>query len=261
MNKALKILCTVFLVGCTTVPITGRRQVSLMNESELVQMSLVQYNDFIATNAVVGDYDEQAQLVKKVGDKIAKACEEFLKENGHADRVKDFNWEFNLVDDPTVNAWCMPGGKVVFYTGILPICEDEEGIAVVMGHEVAHAVARHGNERMSQGMIQEMGNTTLSLAMSQEPETTRALFQTAYGLSSNFGVLAYSRNHESEADKMGLVFMTKAGYNPEVAAEFWTRMSQSGCAAPPEWMSTHPSNERRINDINTYIPVAKSLVK
>jgi predicted Zn-dependent protease len=243
--------------ACTSVPITGRKQVNLMNEGELTQMSIANYKEVLETSNIVGDYDEQARMVKEVGNKIAVACEEFLKEQGQEKRVEGFEWEFNLIDEATVNAWCMPGGKVAFYTGIMPVCQDANGVAVVMGHEIAHAVARHGNERMSQQTLVQLGGATLAVASSTQPALTRDLYMMSYGVGSNLGVLAYSRSHESEADKMGLVFMEYAGYDSEVAVEFWTRMSQLGGEKPPELMSTHPSDEKRINDIKAFIPAAK----
>jgi predicted Zn-dependent protease len=176
--------------------------------------------------------------------------------------LKDYKWEFNLVDDKQVNAWCMPGGKVVFYTGIMPICQNEEGIAVVMGHEIAHAIADHGNERMSQQMVLQMGGMALDQAMSDKPEQTKALWMTTFGVGAQFGVmLPFSRMHESEADQMGLIFMAMAGYNPEKAVDFWTRMSKMGGQKPPEILSTHPSDETRIAKIKEHLPEAMKYYK
>lgn len=256
------IVSTLLLVACSTVPITGRKQFNLLQESMLMGMAQSNYNDFLLTNNVVGDYDAQAQMVKRCGEKIAAAAELFLNKNHQLNRIKDFKWEFNLVDDPTVNAWCMPGGKVVFYTGIMPICKDEDGLAVVMSHEVAHAVARHGNERMSQQLLVAAGGVTLAVAMNNKPSMTRDLFMLSYGAASGLGVLAFSRNHETEADKMGLVFMEIAGYKSEAAIDFWQRMAAlSGGQKPPAMLSTHPSDDKRINDIKAYIPIAKAQAK
>lgn len=172
-------------------------------------------------------------------------------------RVEGFKWEFNLVDDNAVNAWCMPGGKVVFYTGILPITKTEKGLAVVMGHEVAHAIARHGNERMSQGLATQLGGVALGVALSNKPQQTQQIFNQAYGVGSTLGTLKFSRKHESEADKMGAIFMALAGYNPQESVELWRRMkASSGGAAPPEFMSTHPSHDTRIKDLQAYMPKA-----
>ena len=181
-----------------------------------------------------------------------------MADNKMSDRIANYKWEFNLVQSNDVNAWCMPGGKVVFYTGILPYTKTETGLAVVMGHEIAHAVAWHGNERMSQGLAAQLGGLALDVALSQKPAATRNLFQLAYGVGATYGVLLpFSRTQESEADKLGLIFMAMAGYDPSEAVAFWQRMSAaSGGNAPPEWMSTHPSDERRIRDIQAYMPKA-----
>lgn len=249
-------LTLALLIGCTTVPISGRRQMNLYPESTMIQMSVTAYQEFLTEADVLGDYNTQAKMVKDVGNKIAASVEEYMAEINQKKRVEGFKWEFNLVEDPTVNAWCMPGGKVVFYTGIMPICEDETGLAVVMGHEIAHAVARHGNERMSQGVLINGGGVALDVLTSEEPGLARDILLQSYGIGSALGTLAYSRNHESEADKMGMVFMAMAGYDPRDAAEFWKRMAEVGGQAPPEFLSTHPSNERRIADIEAFLPEA-----
>tara|TARA_R110002096_G_scaffold238027_10_gene429418 strand:- start:4975 stop:5775 length:801 start_codon:yes stop_codon:yes gene_type:complete len=258
--KITAIAAIVFLVHCTTVPITGRKQLKLLPSSQLNTMSFSQYAEVKKQVKLLPDSDPRTQLVKSVGDKLAIAANKYMEKNGLKSQLKEFEWEFNLADDETVNAWAMPGGKVMFYTGILPICDGEEGIATVMGHEIAHAIARHGNERMSQQMAIQGFGTGLSVMLQEKPEMTQNLFMTAFGAGSQLGILKYSRNHESEADKMGLVFMTMAGYNPASAADFWTRMAgNKGGQAPPEFMSTHPSDERRIKDINDFIPTAKEL--
>lgn len=254
-------LTLVLLIGCTTVPISGRRQVNLYPESTMIEMSLTAYDEFLSESDVVGSYDQQAKMVNDVGQKIVVSVEKYLKEVKQTNRIEGFQWEFKLVDDPTVNAWCMPGGKVVFYTGIIPICEDETGIAVVMGHEIAHAVARHGNERMSQGILMNGGGMALEVLTSEKPGLARDILLQSYGIGSTLGTLAYSRNHESEADRMGMVFMAMAGYNPTDAAEFWTRMKAVGGQAPPEFLSTHPSNDRRIADIEEFLPKAMEYYK
>ncbi len=252
-------LLAVLLVveACKRVPITGRKQVSFVNEGELSALSSQEYNKFLSENKVIRS-GQDAERIQSIGKKIAAAVEQYYRKNKMEKELANFAWEFNLVDDKTVNAWCMPGGKVVFYTGILPVCADDDGIAVVMGHEVAHAVARHGNERMSQGLLAQFGGAALSVAVSSQPGATQDLFMMAYGVGANVGVLLpFSRKHESEADKLGLVFMTMAGYNPDKAPEFWTRMAGDGANQPPEFLSTHPSNKTRINDLTNYIPVAK----
>lgn len=250
-----------FLVSCAKVPVTGRRQINMLPESQLMSMSLTQYQSFLSDNKTVAGNNVNSQMVHEVGRKIALAAEAYLKKNLQSDRVKNFKWEFNLVDDPTVNAWCMPGGKVVFYTGILPYTKDATGMAVVMGHEVAHAIARHGNERMSQGLVLQAGGIGLQLAMQDQPELTQNLLLQSYGIGGQLGTLKYSRMHESEADKMGLIFMAMAGYNPQEAPEFWKRMSQNGGQAPPELLSTHPHDATRIADINEFMPEALKYYK
>jgi len=258
MRKIL-ILITISLLtfDCATVPVTGRKQLSLVSNSEIMPMSFQSYQAVLDSSRLSSN-KEQSDMVKSVGVKIQKAVEEYMAQNNWSDHLNGYEWEFNLIDEDIVNAWCMPGGKVAFYTGIMPVCQDETGVAVVMGHEVAHAVANHGAERMSQGLVQQMGGVALDVALSDKPGETRQLFGTAYGLASNVGaMLPFSRLHESEADKMGLIFMAMAGYDPREAPKFWERMAaKSGGGAPPEFLSTHPSHSTRINDLNAQIPEA-----
>jgi len=261
MKYFLKIF-TLFLVltllsQCATVPVTGRKQLSLVSNDEIIPMSFDQYKQVLAESKLSND-KEQVALIKKVGSRIQTAVEEYLTEIGAQDQLTGFDWEFNLIDnDSTVNAWAMPGGKVAFYTGILPICQDEKGIAVVMGHEVAHAIANHGRERMSQGLIAQLGMSSVSVAMGQNPTLTQEVLLQSIGAGTQLGILKFSRTHESEADRIGLIFMAIAGYDPHEAPTFWERMaSNSGGGAPPEWMSTHPSNQTRISDLNEQIPNA-----
>jgi predicted Zn-dependent protease len=263
MKKILPILLVItFLVieSCSKVPITNRRQLNLLPESEMLAMSYQEYDRFLKENTVLQDV-KYAKTVKKVGMKMAFAVKTFLDEIGESKRIEGYEWEFNLVKDDQINAWCMPGGKVVFYTGILPICKDEKGLAVVMSHEIAHAIGRHGNERMSQGLALQLGGLALSKALETKPEATHDLFLQAYGIGGTLGVLKFGRNQESEADKMGLVFMAIAGYNPEEAIKFWERMSKMSAEAPPEMLSTHPSDETRIQDIKDYLPEAMKYYK
>ncbi len=264
MKKALSLalLTAVLFVACSKVPITGRKQLNLLPESQMISMSATAYSDFLSENPPLPASNPDAQRVSKVGLKISQAVNTYLNDNGYSDIADKFKWEFHTVQDPTVNAWCMPGGRVVFYTGILPICQDEAGIAVVMGHEVAHAVAKHGNERMSQQMGIQAAGMTLDVLLQQEPQLTRDLLLQSYGIGTGLGSLAFSRKHESEADKLGLVFMAMAGYDPREAPDFWTRMSQQGGGgAPPELLSTHPSDETRIEDLNKYMPKALKYYK
>jgi predicted Zn-dependent protease len=201
------------------------------------------------------------QLVKSCGTRIQKAVEKFHADKGASKDLVGFNWTFNVVDENTINAWCMPGGKVVVYTGLLPVTQDEQSLAVVMGHEIAHAIARHGNQRMSQGMVVQFGGAALSTALSQKPALTQQLFQQAYGVSTTLGTLKYSRGDESEADKMGLIFAAMAGYEPEAAVAFWERMAASGGQKPPQLLSTHPSDETRIKDLKAFMPEARKYFK
>jgi predicted Zn-dependent protease len=233
-----------------------------MPESEMIGMSLTEYDKFLTEHKPLPATDANVVMVRTVGTKIQHAVEKYYASKGLSSQLAGFKWEFNVVDENVVNAWCMPGGKVVVYTGLLPVTKDEASLAVVMGHEIAHAIARHGNERMSQGMAVQLGGTLLSAALQQKPALTQALFSQAYGVTSNLGILKYSRTHESEADKMGLVFAAMGGYNPEVAISFWERMAQSGGGQkPPEILSTHPSDETRIAALKAFMPEAKKYYK
>jgi len=265
----MKILVRPSLVGlmllfhsCATVPVTGRKQLDLVSSAEINTMSTAQYQDVIKKGPLSANV-EQTEMIKRVGRRIQAGVEQYMASKGWSDQLAGFNWEFNLIqDDKTVNAWCMPGGKVAFYTAILPICKDENGIAVVMGHEVAHAIANHGRERMSEGLIEQMGMTTLSVAMGQNPSATNQIFMQAVGMGSNLGMLKFSRQHESEADHIGLIFMAMAGYDPNNAPIFWKRMvAMNTGQKPPEFMSTHPSDETRIKDLEGWLPEARGYYK
>lgn len=258
----LKMGIVLVLVSCHKVPITGRKQVNLVPESELISMSLSSYRDFLTKNPPAAANDPNAVLVKQIGLKIAKAVEDFMREKKQSPRIKGYKWEFNYVNNSAINAWCMPGGKVVVYSGLLPVTQTEAALACVMGHEVAHAVARHGNERMSQGLLVQAGGLALQVALSEKPQMTQDLFYQSYGIGSQLGMLKYSRVHESEADKMGLIFMAMAGYDPNEAIAFWQRMSQAGGGgAPIELLSTHPSDDTRIADIRKFLPEALKYYK
>jgi len=252
----------VFLnLSCSRVPVTGRHQIKLLPSSTLLSMSYTSYGDFLKQNKISNNA-QQTGMVKNSGNRIKAAVESYMKQHGMEKKLSGFDWEFNLVDDPTVNAWCMPGGKVVFYTGIMPLCKDETGVAVVMGHEVAHAIANHGNERMSQGLAVQMGGVALAVALNDKPAETQALYMGAYGVGTTVGaVLPFSRLHESEADHMGLIFMAMAGYDPRKAPEFWGRMAALGGGKPPEMLSTHPSDETRIRKLNEHMEEAMKYYK
>ncbi len=252
------IFALLFIVSCSTVPVTGRRQLNLVPESTINSMSFEQYDEVLKGSKLSTD-QAATQMLKRVGNRIKDAATKYMTDNGMAGAMSGYKWDFNLIDnDSIVNAWCMPGGKVAFYTGILPITKDENGMAVVMGHEVAHAIANHGAERMSQGLLAQMGGIALSEALKNKPEETQNLFMTAYGVGAQVGVLLpYSRLHESEADNMGLIFMAMAGYDPNTAVDFWQRMTNlKQGSAPPEFLSTHPSDEKRIQKIKALIPEA-----
>lgn len=259
------VLCVVlcaFVLSCSTVPITGRKQLKIIPNSQMLSMSYQQYGEFLKENKLSNNA-EQTEMVKRVGVRIQGAVEQYFKAQGLSSQLEGYAWEFNLIESKDVNAWCMPGGKVVFYTGILPICQGDKGIAVVMGHEVAHAVAEHGSERMSQGLIAEMGGAALATALEEKPEKTQQLWMTAFGLGAQFGVLLpYGRLQESEADHLGLIFMAMAGYDPNVAVSFWQRMAaEKGGGAPPEFLSTHPSDDTRIRKIKELLPEAMTYYK
>jgi predicted Zn-dependent protease len=246
-----------FVVACATVPITGRRQLALVPEATVMSASSQQYEQFLQENPVVRG-TEEAAMVERVGRRLAKSVERYLIEQGLEEEAASYRWEFNLIDGKEVNAWAMPGGKVAIYRGILPITQDETGLAVVMGHEIAHVVARHGSERLSQGLLTQLGGLALSTALAQRPEGTRQLWMTAFGAGAQLGVLLpYSRLHESEADRLGLIFMAMAGYDPNRAAAFWERMAQQRTGpSPPEFLSTHPADETRIRNLQDALPEA-----
>jgi predicted Zn-dependent protease len=251
------IILTLFFIAaaCTTVPITGRTQFNIVPDQTMLSMSFQQYDQFLAESTLSKDL-AKTRMVKEVGQRISKAVEEYLIENNLAHEIQNYAWEFNLVESDEVNAWCMPGGKVVIYTGILPVAQNDSGLAVVMGHEIAHAVAKHGNERMSHALAVQMGGMGLSAAMSSYPQQTQQLLMAAVGAGAQIGVLLpYSRLQEREADELGLIFMAMAGYEPKHAVGFWERMSQQKTgAAQPEFLSTHPSDATRIQKIRELIP-------
>ncbi len=260
MNRAkliILIFCCFILTACSTVPITGRHQLNLLPSQTMLSMSLSQYDQFLKENQLSRN-QAQVQMVKRVGHRIQKAVEQYFKLNNMSRELANYAWEFNLVESKDINAWCMPGGKVVVYTGILPLTINDAGLAVVLGHEIAHAVAHHGNERMSQGLMAQLGGVALSTALETKPAATKQLWMGVYGLGAQYGLmLPYSRLHENEADHMGLIFMAMAGYDPHEAVSFWQRMAaKKGGAAPPEFLSTHPSDRKRIKNIQSLIPEA-----
>ena len=257
---AVLLVLALMIWGCSKVPLTGRRQFKLLPETTLIQASSLSYQQVLDTANIVKT-GAQAEMVKRVGARISASVEQYMKENGFEDRLEGFNWQFNLIQDDTVNAWCMSGGKVAFYTGIMPICQDETGVAVVMGHEIAHAIARHGNERVSQSLALQGLGTGLDLALliKDKPAVARQVVNTAIGVGGQVGMLAFSRKHESESDEMGLIFMAMAGYNPSEAPVFWERMSALGGELPPVMLSTHPHPQTRVADLKAQLPKAMEI--
>lgn len=251
-------LLSIFIYSCSTVPITNRKRVNIVSDEEILPASFAQYEGFLKENTLSSNVNKTAEI-KEVGRRISRSVDQFMRANGMTKEADSYRWEFNLIKDETVNAWCMPGGKVVFYEGILPICKNTDGVAAVMGHEVAHAFAKHGQERMTSAYGQQLGGLAVAIGASGESEESQILWNTVYGVGSQVGMLAYSRTHENEADKLGMVFMIMAGYNPEEAIQVWVRMSErTNGSAPPEFLSTHPSNETRIQNLKAYLPEAKA---
>lgn len=252
------ILMAGLLSGCILNKVTGRKQLSLVQESELQMMAVAQYNTFLNENSVLNPSgSDAAAMVDRVGARISRALTKYYNDQGKQSVIEGYNWEFNTVDSEEANAWCMPGGKVVVYTGLLQITQNETALAIVVGHEIAHAIAKHGSERMSQGIVQQMGGMALEVALAQKPQETQYLFMQAYGIGSTVGaVLPWSRQQESEADHYGLIFAAMAGYNPQEAIPFWQRMSNAGGAKPPEFLSTHPSDETRMRKLKKFMPEA-----
>ncbi|HUL44338.1 MAG TPA: M48 family metallopeptidase [Bacteroidota bacterium] len=245
------------LTSCSTVPLTGRRQLNLIPSSEMLSMSSDQYGQFLKSNKISADV-KGTQMVQNVGRRIQSAVERYVAQNNMSDKLSGYQWEFNLVESKEVNAWCMPGGKVVVYTGILPVAKDEQGLAVVLGHEIAHAIAEHGNERMSQQLIVQYGGVALSQLLQDKPQETQQLWMSAFGVGAQYGaLLPFSRTQESEADHLGLIFMAMAGYDPRGAVDFWQRMTaEAGGSAPPELLSDHPSDATRVAAIQQELPEA-----
>src|SRR5690606_25611413 len=243
-------------VACSTNPFTGKQTLALVPNSQILPMAFQQYEQFLSENKVVNGTAD-AKMVKGVGQKMAAAAERYLNANGYAGYLTDYRWEYNLIESKDVNAWCMPGGKIVVYTGILPVTKTEAGLAAVMGHEVAHALANHGQQRMSAAQLQQLGAVAGNVALANNPENQQ-IFNTAYGLGSNLGVmLPFSRSHETEADHIGLILMAIAGYEPMAAAQLWERMQAQSQGAPPEFLSTHPASTTRIQNIKGWAASAK----
>ncbi len=250
--------------SCSTVPLTGRSRLNLVSDEQVLPMAFQAYGEFLAENksAVLPSTNAQAQRVKNIGNRLISAVQNYMNNNGHADLIANYKWEVNVVQNKDLNAWCMPGGKIVVYTGILPVTKDDAGLATVMGHEIAHAIAGHSAERMSQQMVAQGVGVAGGVALSKNPKT-QSIFNTLYGIGTPLAMLSYGRNQELEADRLGLIFMAMAGYNPQNAISFWQRMSAAsqGSQKPPEFLSTHPSDDTRIGRIQNALPEAQKYYK
>lgn len=246
------------VISCATNPFTQKSTLALVPDSEIFPSAFQQYGQFLSENKVISG-TKDAKRVETVANKIKVAAERWLNANGHGTYLANYKWEYKLVESKEVNAWCMPGGKIVVYTGILPICKDDAGLAAVLGHEVSHALANHGQQRMSAGLLQQLGGAGVAVATGNKSPETQQMIMQAYGVGSQVGVmLPFSRSQESEADMIGLTLMAIAGYNPENAVALWERMSAQGGEAPAEILSTHPSNQTRIDDLKRLLPQAKA---
>ena len=254
--KKLIILSFFFLLSCSVVPMTGRKQFVAIPSSQMITLSAESYSQVLAEGKLSSN-EYYVSTVRKVGERLTAEVEAYLKQYNLQSATNGYTWQYNVLVSDELNAWCMPGGQIAFYEGILPVCQDENGIAVVMGHEIAHAVAQHGNERMSQQLAIQMGGIALSEALSTQKQETIDLAMLAFGVGTQVGVmLPYSRTHESEADELGLYFMAMAGYNPQTAPAFWERMAEKSVSRPPEFLSTHPDPSNRIEDLNRIMPKA-----
>ena len=240
---------TLLAIGCQTAPVTKRRQLLVMSEDKENAMGLTAYEQVIKEEPLTKN-ESAVELVRRVGKRIAAV----------ADRP-DFDWDFNVIEAKTQNAFCLPGGKVAVYTGILPVCQNEAGLAVVMSHEIGHAIARHGGERMSHQTVQNTAKEALAYVMRDEKESTQKIVLTAYGAGAQYGaILPYSRQHELEADHIGIMLMAKAGYDPAEAPKFWERFAgEKEGATPMEFLSTHPSDARRSAALRDLLPEAMEL--
>ncbi|MBN2350125.1 MAG: M48 family metallopeptidase [Bacteroidales bacterium] len=249
-------LIFLLLISCSTVPLTGRKQVTLIPSSQIISLSQDSYKQVLSENKISAN-TQYVNSVKQVGKNITDAVTRYMAEKNLSSKLEGYSWEYNVIVSDELNAWCMPGGKIAFYEGIMPMCQDDNGIAVVMAHEIAHAIADHGNERMTQQLAVQVGGLALAEALQKEPEKTRNLALLAFGVGSQVGfLLPYSRTHETEADELGLYFMAMAGYNPQTAPAFWERMQAKSQGSPPEFLSTHPNPGERIKHLQSIMPKA-----
>ena len=259
LNLFIGLIVIALALSCATNPFTGKETLALVPNSQILPSAFQQYSQFLTENKVIaGTID--SKRVEIVGIKIKNAAEKWLNANGYQGYLNDYKWEYKLVESKEVNAWCMPGGKIVVYSGILPVTKDEAGLATVLGHEVSHALANHGAQRMSTQLLEQLGQAGLAMAVGNKSAETQQLAMQAYGVTTQYGVtLPFSRSNETEADKIGLTLMAIAGYNPDQAIVFWERMSaNSGGQATPEFASTHPSDATRIAALKALLPQAKA---
>jgi len=265
MKKLFAIfLISAFAAGCSTNPVTGRSQFKLVPEEQLHAMAAQEYRSFLSQSKVVSSSNNRdAEMVRRVGTRVTNAVKSYYASRNLSDALSGFVWEYNLVNDPAINAWAMPGGRIVVYTGLLDVTKNEAALAAVIGHEISHAIFKHGNERMSQGLAQQLGGNALSIALANQPAQTQNLFMTAYGIGSNVGVLLpFSRKQESEADRYGLIWMAMAGYNPNEAIPLSERMEAASKGnKPPEFLSTHPSENTRMSNLRKWMPEAMKYYK
>lgn len=261
MKKLLYSLVLTSLMACSTVPLTNRKQIIAIPTSDMLSLSNTNYQDVLSQSQMSSN-TAYIQSVRRVGQRISVAVESYLTEIGRKDLLQGYAWEFNVIKSDELNAWCMPGGKIAFYEGIMPVCKNDVGVAVVMAHEIAHAVAKHSNERMTQQLGLQLGGMALSQALSEKTETTKEIAMAVFGVGTQLGVmLPYSRSHETEADELGLYFMAMAGYDPREAPLFWERMMKAGQSGVPEFLSTHPDPANRINHLNKIMPKALEYYK
>lgn len=255
------VLSGILFSACGAVPLTGRKQILLVSDQEIFQAGLVQYKEYLNT-AVISSDQASTDIVKGVGRKLADATEMYLRASGLEHEIANFDWEFNLIKDSRINAFCMPGGKIVVYEGLLSVARTPDELAVVLGHEIAHAVAKHSNERMSQQILTQYGIALISSALSEKSVAVRDLATTVFGLGAKVGMmLPYSRKHEYEADYMGIVFMELAGYDSDSSVTFWKKMAELGESSVPEILSTHPSDDKRIANLELKIAEAKTIAE
>lgn len=263
MRKAILLpLCGILLAACSTVALTGRKQLNLVSESEILSASLTEYQSYMKTAKLSTDA-AATQRVKTIAQRIAAAAEVYLKATGQEADLQNYSWEFNLVNDNQLNAFCMPGGKIVVYTGMVALAgagsEGDSELAAVIGHEVGHAIAKHGQERASQQMLTSLGSQILGAATAGKSQQVQQAVAVAYGMGTQYGaLLPFSRKHELEADYIGIVLATVAGYDANAAINLWQKMQAASTTSTPEFASTHPSSDKRISELQKNIPAVKA---